>query len=118
MKISVHSRYLVVLVLSFFLGGCSNKKDGTAYRLYHNMTGHYNGYFNANELVDLNLMDDFESVEDEKIPNAIIEVNASIQHAKIVLAYLSQLDIFALEVFLEDLVECLGAVLGDDGVFV
>ena len=34
-----------------FLGGCSNKKDGTAYRLYHNMTGHYNGYFNANELV-------------------------------------------------------------------
>ena len=51
MKISVHSRYLAVLVLSFFLGGCSNKKDGTAYRLYHNMTGHYNGYFNANELV-------------------------------------------------------------------
>ena len=73
---------------------------------------------NANELVDLNLMDDLESVEDEKIPNAIIEVNASIQHAKIVLANLSQLDIFALEVFLEDLVECLGAVLGDDGVFV
>jgi len=30
---------------------CSTKKDGTAYRLYHNMTGHYNGYFNANELV-------------------------------------------------------------------
>ena len=37
--------------MAFFLGGCSNKKDGTAYRLYHNMTGHYNGYFNANELV-------------------------------------------------------------------
>ena len=31
---------------------CSNKKDGTAYRVYHNMTAHYNGYFNADELVN------------------------------------------------------------------
>lgn len=31
---------------------CSNKKDGTSYRVYHNMTAHYNGYFNADELVD------------------------------------------------------------------
>jgi hypothetical protein len=33
---------------------------------------------NANKLVYLDLVDDFESVEDEKIPNAIVEVNASI----------------------------------------
>ncbi|MFM7728075.1 MAG: hypothetical protein ACKO7B_15340, partial [Flavobacteriales bacterium] len=34
------------------LAACSTKRDGTAPRLYHNMTGHYNGYFNANELVE------------------------------------------------------------------
>ena len=33
------------------LCACSNKKDGTSYRVYHNMTAHYNGYFNADELV-------------------------------------------------------------------
>jgi len=41
----------MVLTVLVFLGACSNKKDGTAYRLYHNMTGRYNGYFNANELI-------------------------------------------------------------------
>lgn len=30
---------------------CSNKKDGTSYRIYHNTTAYYNGYFNANELI-------------------------------------------------------------------
>jgi tetratricopeptide (TPR) repeat protein len=44
-------RVVLVIALVFFLAACSTKKDGTAYRLFHNMTGHYNGYFNANELV-------------------------------------------------------------------
>lgn len=52
MKIRVFGRlFWVIPLVVFLLGACSNKKDGTAYRLYHNMTGHYNGYFNANELV-------------------------------------------------------------------
>ena len=34
------------------LAACSTKKDGVANRLYRNMTAHYNGYFNADEIVD------------------------------------------------------------------
>ena len=30
---------------------CSTSKDGFPYRAFHNTTSHYNGYFNANELV-------------------------------------------------------------------
>jgi tetratricopeptide (TPR) repeat protein len=40
-----------MVVLASILWACSNKKDGTAYRLYHNMTAHYNGYFNAEEIL-------------------------------------------------------------------
>jgi tetratricopeptide (TPR) repeat protein len=50
-NIRFSGRAVFVLMLLVFLVACSTKKDGTAYRLYHNMTGHYNGYFNANELV-------------------------------------------------------------------
>lgn len=31
--------------------GCSTKRDGVAYRIYHNTTGRFNGYYNANELI-------------------------------------------------------------------
>lgn len=45
-------RYISIVVLTaVFAVSCSNKKDGTSYRAYHNMTAYYNGYFNANELV-------------------------------------------------------------------
>jgi tetratricopeptide (TPR) repeat protein len=50
-NIRFSGRVVMVLMLLVFLAACSTKKDGTAYRLFHNMTGHYNGYFNANELV-------------------------------------------------------------------
>jgi tetratricopeptide (TPR) repeat protein len=43
--------FMVLLVLSVFFVSCSTKEDGVAYRIYHNTLGHYNGYFNANELV-------------------------------------------------------------------
>lgn len=33
---------------------CSTKKDGTTYRWYHNTTAHYNGYFNAEEILRKN----------------------------------------------------------------
>ncbi|MFN5295491.1 MAG: tetratricopeptide repeat protein [Flavobacteriales bacterium] len=51
MNIRCKSRVLSVILVFLMLGACTTKKDGTAYRLFHNMTGHYNGYFNANELV-------------------------------------------------------------------
>jgi tetratricopeptide (TPR) repeat protein len=51
----VKNRVLVrtfgLLFLALLYAACSTKRDGTMPRLYHNMTGHYNGYFNANELV-------------------------------------------------------------------
>jgi len=50
-NIRLSGRVFSVFVFVLLLVGCSTKKDGTAYRLFHNMTGHYNGYFNANELV-------------------------------------------------------------------
>ena len=43
--------FMGVLVLSLFFASCSTKRDGVAYRMFHNTLGHYNGYFNANELV-------------------------------------------------------------------
>jgi len=51
--VKFHSiRYIsFVILIAVFTAACSNKKDGTSYRAYHNMTAHYNGYFNANELV-------------------------------------------------------------------
>lgn len=47
---SIRYTSLVVLI-AVLTAACSNKKDGTSYRAYHNMTAYYNGYFNANELV-------------------------------------------------------------------
>ena len=51
MKKHVLVRTLSFLFLALLYAACSTKRDGTMSRLYHNMTGHYNGYFNANELV-------------------------------------------------------------------
>lgn len=51
MKIAFQLRLILFILALAGLWGCSNKKDGTAYRVYHNMTAHYNGYFNADELV-------------------------------------------------------------------
>ena len=54
-KTSVETRLFLgcigALFLNLFLVSCSTKEDGVSYRIYHNTLGHYNGYFNANELV-------------------------------------------------------------------
>ncbi|MBX7051104.1 MAG: tetratricopeptide repeat protein [Flavobacteriales bacterium] len=52
MKLRISTKLLLFLTAAVALWACSNKKDGTSYRVYHNMTAHYNGYFNADELVD------------------------------------------------------------------
>jgi tetratricopeptide (TPR) repeat protein len=41
--------YLLLLSLVVLLIGCTTKKDGFAYRAYHNTTAHFNGHFNSNE---------------------------------------------------------------------
>lgn len=65
-------KYQFILGLIFaatFWEACSTKVDGVAYRIYHNTTGHYNGYFNANELIkktqlnfELKRKDDFDEI--------------------------------------------------------
>ncbi len=52
MKFRHSTQFLLTCAIVFLLWACSNKKDGTSYRVFHNMTAHYNGYFNADELVD------------------------------------------------------------------
>lgn len=61
--------FVVVFFISLFFPGCSTKEDGVAYRAYHNTLGHFNGYFNANELVKKSQMtlangrkDDYDEV--------------------------------------------------------
>ncbi len=41
---------LAILVFAAF--GCSNTRDGRAYRIYHNLHAHYNGFFYANEAME------------------------------------------------------------------
>lgn len=40
--------YALVIILTITVS-CSTKKKGITHRFYHNMTAHYNGYFNGNE---------------------------------------------------------------------
>ena len=60
-----------VLFISLILSSCSTKRDGISYRIFHNTLGHYNGYFNANELVkksQLTLANGRKDDYDEVIP--------------------------------------------------
>lgn len=49
MKSSNHLKYFITLTL--FLSACSTQKNTVVNRAYHNLTAHYNGYFNARERV-------------------------------------------------------------------
>ncbi len=49
MKSSNHVKYFIILTL--FLSACSTQKNTVINRAYHNLTAHYNGYFNARERV-------------------------------------------------------------------
>ncbi len=49
-------RYFSLLVIMCFnLLSCSTEKNALINRSYHGMTAHYNGYFNANELLRISL---------------------------------------------------------------
>ncbi len=50
-KLRYMHRFIWFLILLTVCGltACTNKKDGVAYRIYHNTTTHYNGHFNADQ---------------------------------------------------------------------
>ena len=66
---------VITRLLLFFLGlgilvvSCTTKRDGVAYRIYHNTTTHYNGHFNADQAmlkaeakILSNTTEDFDSI--------------------------------------------------------
>ncbi len=68
-------KYLILIVLIGLGSGCvtKKKKSDTSFlgRVYHNTTAHFNGYFNANELVEetiFNLEEQYEDDYNELLP--------------------------------------------------
>ena len=57
-------RFLFVVVL-FFLAGCTTEKNTTMSRAYHNLTAHYNVYFNGKESLKSGVDKIDRSVEDD-----------------------------------------------------
>lgn len=43
--------YIIILIISVGIVACSTEKDAWVNRTYHNVTAHYNGYWNAQELI-------------------------------------------------------------------
>ena len=62
---------LTLLTALLVLASCTTKRDGRAYRLYHNTTAKYNGFYYANEAhaeADLKLEEIHEERWDEVLP--------------------------------------------------
>lgn len=57
-------RFLLVTALSF-LAGCTTEKNTTVSRAYHNLTAHYNVYFNGKESLQTGVNKINNSVEDD-----------------------------------------------------
>lgn len=57
-------RFLLVTALSF-LAGCTTEKNTTVSRAYHNLTAHYNVYFNGKESLQSGINKINNSVEDD-----------------------------------------------------
>ncbi|MEY2764317.1 MAG: hypothetical protein RLZZ205_741, partial [Bacteroidota bacterium] len=60
---------IAFILMMIVLWACTNKKDGVAYRAYHNTTAHYNGHFNADQAmlqaetkIRANTIEDFDSI--------------------------------------------------------
>ena len=62
-RIFLHTISLILLVLIF--AGCSTEKNTRASRTFHNITSHYNVYFNANESVKEGVFTIEERIEDD-----------------------------------------------------
>ncbi len=50
-----HLKNFIFCCLLLVVISCSTQKDGFTYRVYHNVTAHYNGYFNAEESIKAGL---------------------------------------------------------------
>ncbi|PCJ81932.1 MAG: hypothetical protein COA49_02925 [Bacteroidetes bacterium] len=62
---------LVIIITTFVVQGCTTKRDGRAYRAYHNTTAKYNGFFYANESMaeaEKKIEDLYEPNWDEVLP--------------------------------------------------
>ena len=66
---NIHIVTIIGLVLLIFIGSCSTKKNKWNRRFYHNLTAHYNAYFNGNEAlkeavkdIETNNIDDYSEV--------------------------------------------------------
>ena len=57
-------RFLLVIVL-FFLSGCTTEKNTAVSRAYQNITSHYNVYFNGRESLRKGVVKIDNSVEDD-----------------------------------------------------
>ena len=60
LKISVVLAFAIAIVFS-----CSTEKNTLINRTYHGLTAHYNGYFNANELIDQSMQTYRNSVNED-----------------------------------------------------
>jgi len=49
---SIFIKALVFALLTLLWASCTTKRDGVSYRIYHNTTARYNGYFYANESIN------------------------------------------------------------------
>ncbi|MCB9195612.1 MAG: hypothetical protein H6600_05955 [Flavobacteriales bacterium] len=52
--------YILILLIAAAIASCSTEKDAWLNKTYHNVTAHYNGYWNAKELIKES-MTNFES---------------------------------------------------------
>ncbi|MBN2636149.1 MAG: tetratricopeptide repeat protein [Prolixibacteraceae bacterium] len=59
----LHTIFLFLLVS--VIGGCSTEKNTTASRAFHNITSHYNVYFNANESFKSGVQEIEERIEND-----------------------------------------------------
>ncbi|MCL4815357.1 MAG: hypothetical protein QY303_12605 [Vicingaceae bacterium] len=48
---NIYVKLSLLILVSFWLDACSTKKNTFTSRAYHNTTAHYNGYFNAREIM-------------------------------------------------------------------
>ncbi|MCR9172464.1 MAG: hypothetical protein NXI10_08240 [bacterium] len=55
----------LLAIMTMIIVGCSTEKNTWINRNYHSLTAHYNGYYNANELIDQGM----ESYRDGRVEN-------------------------------------------------
>lgn len=65
-------RFLSIILILLTLVSCESLKDSSLSRIYHNVTAHYNIYFNANEIFNEMVLETEESHVDDY--NSILDV--------------------------------------------